>query len=55
MSNDTEFIKSISNIKENSKYLKLSYFFHNAKSFIEEHSTLNTFNRFLRRFTSKRS
>ncbi len=42
MSNDTEFTKSISNIKENSKYLKLSYSFHNAKSFVEEHSTLNS-------------
>lgn len=42
MINNTEFLKSLQNIKENAKYLKLTYSFHNAKQLIEEHSTLNT-------------
>lgn len=42
MINNTEFSKSLQNIKENAKYLKLAYSFHNAKQLIEEHSTLNT-------------
>lgn len=42
MNNDTEFSKMLNKIKENSKYLKLSYSFHNAKLLIEEHTTLKS-------------
>jgi len=42
MNKETEFTTSLQNIKENSKYLKLAYSFHNSKQFIEEHNTLNS-------------
>lgn len=42
MNNKTEYIETLQKIRENSKYLKLAYSFHNAKELIEEHSTLNS-------------
>ena len=42
MNNKTEYSEILSNIKNNSKYLKLAYSFHNAKQLLNEHSTLNS-------------
>lgn len=42
MNVETNFGKELCNIKQNAKYLKLSYSYHNAKELIEEHSTLNS-------------
>ena len=42
MSNNTEYSVTLKNIKENAKYLKLAYSFHNAKELIEEHNTVKT-------------
>lgn len=42
MNNKTEYSETLEKIKENAKYLKLAYSFHNAKELIEEHSTLNS-------------
>ena len=42
MSNDTQYSVTLKNIKENAKYLKLAYSFHNAKELIEEHNTVKT-------------
>lgn len=42
MNSETEFTNSIRNIKENSKYLKLPYSFHNCQQLVEEHNTLNS-------------
>ena len=41
MSNNTEFENTLQKIKENSKYLKLSYSFHNFRQLVQEHTTLN--------------
>lgn len=38
----TEYNNQLDKIKENSKYLKLSYSFNNAKELIEEHTNLST-------------
>lgn len=42
MSNDTEFENTLQKIKENAKYLKLSYSFHNFRQLVQEHTTLNS-------------
>lgn len=42
MNKDTEFNNTLQNIKHNSKYLRLSYSYHNAKQLLDEHSTLNS-------------
>lgn len=42
MSEDTKYTNTLKNIKENAKYLKLTYSFHSAKELIEEHNTLNS-------------
>ena len=42
MTTDTQFENTLKNIKENSKYLRLPYSYHNFKQLIEEHSTLNS-------------
>ena len=42
MNNDTEFENTLQKIKENAKYLKLAYSFHNFKQLIQEHTTLNS-------------
>lgn len=42
MNKDTEFNNTLQKIKHNSKYLRLSYSYHNAKQLIDEHSTLNS-------------
>lgn len=42
MNNDTEFENTLQKIKENAKYLKLTYSFHNFKQLIQEHTTLNS-------------
>ena len=42
MSEDTKYTAVLKNIKENAKYLKLTYSFHSAKDLIEEHNTLNS-------------
>ena len=42
MSEDTKYTSTLKNIKENAKYLKLTYSFHSAKELIEEHNTLNS-------------
>ena len=38
----TEYTEKLAKIKENAKYLKLTYSFHNAKELIEEHTTLKS-------------
>ena len=42
MIQETEYSNKIEKIKENAKYLKLAYSFHNASELIEEHTTLNS-------------
>lgn len=42
MIQETEYSNKIEKIKENAKYLKLAYSFHNASELIEEHNTLNS-------------
>ena len=42
MTNRTEYEEKLIKIKENAKYLKLAYSFHNAKELLEEHNNLNT-------------
>ena len=42
MINQTEYSNKLKKIKDNSKYLKLAYSFHNANELIEEHNTLNS-------------
>lgn len=42
MNNDTEFENTLQKIKENAKYLKLTYSFHNFKQLVQEHTTLNS-------------
>lgn len=42
MNKTTEYNGHLDNIKENAKFLKLSYSFHNAKEFTDEHTTLNS-------------
>lgn len=42
MTNKTEYSNQLDKIKENAKYLKLAYSFHNLKELIEEHNTLNS-------------
>ena len=39
---ETEFENKLGKIKEMSKYLKMSYSFHNAKNLLEEHINLKT-------------
>lgn len=38
----TEYSNTLEKIKENAKYLKLAYSFHNYEQFLEEHTTLNS-------------
>ena len=42
MNKDTEYDSILQNIKDNSKYLRLPYSYHNFKQLIEEHSNLNS-------------
>ena len=42
MNINTEFNSILQKIKQNSKYLRLSYSYHNSKQLIDEHSTLNS-------------
>lgn len=42
MNKNTEFNNILQKIKQNSKYLRLPYSYHNAKQLIDEHSTLNS-------------
>lgn len=42
MNKNTEFDSTLSSIKEYSKYLKLSYSFHNAEELLNEHNTLGS-------------
>ena len=42
MINRTQYTDKLQNIKENAKYLKLAYSFHNGKELLDEHSTLNS-------------
>ena len=42
MIKETEYSNKIEKIKENAKYLKLAYSFHNVSELIEEHTTLNS-------------
>lgn len=42
MNNNTEFSNTVQKIKENAKYLRLSYSFHNSKQLLEEHTNLNS-------------
>ena len=42
MNKDTEYDSILQNIKNNSKYLRLPYSYHNFKQLIEEHSNLNS-------------
>ena len=42
MNINTEFNNILQKIKQNSKYLRLSYSYHNSKQLIDEHSTLNS-------------
>ena len=42
MTKKTEYSNTLDKIKENAKYLKLAYSFHNANELLEEHNTLNS-------------
>lgn len=42
MNKDTEYDSILQNIKNNSKYLRLPYSYHNFKQLIEEHSNLKS-------------
>lgn len=42
MMKKTDYTNTLEKIKENAKYLKLAYSFHNAKDIIEEHTNLNS-------------
>lgn len=42
MTTKTDYSNKLNKIKENAKYLKLPYSFHNANELIEEHNTLNS-------------
>ena len=42
MNKNTEFNNILQKIKQNFKYLRLPYSYHNVKQLIDEHSTLNS-------------
>ena len=42
MKTDTEFEETLQKIKENAKYLKLPYSYHNFRQLVQEHINLNS-------------